>query len=240
MIKILFPLPDHDFDLTEVAVPWKLFKNQNYQIIFATEKGNVPQTDPLLISGVLFGQLGAKSEAIQFYRELEKSTDFLHPISYADINVSDYDVLHLAGGHAKGMKQYLENTLLQEKVISFFHQQKIVGSICHGGVVLARSIDKQTNKSVIYNYNVTALTKFLEGIAYYITAWKLKDYYRTYPEYVQDEVSRNLSDKNQFKVSNPFKPMVVEDRQLITARWPLDAYLYAETMIKKIESKKQI
>jgi putative intracellular protease/amidase len=235
MKKILIPLPDKDFDLTEVAVPWQLFKQQGYEITFATEMGKVAQTDPLLIRGVIFGQLGAKLEAIEFYSELSKSDEFLNPIIFEAIIVDNYDLLHLPGGHAKGMRQYLESKVLQKKVVEFFFQNKIVGSICHGGIVLARSIDPNTGKSVIFNKKMTALTKLLERAAYYVSAWKLGNYYRTYPEYVQDEVCRNLSNKNQFKTGNPMKPMVVQDGNLITARWPLDAYLYAQTLITILE-----
>jgi putative intracellular protease/amidase len=235
MKKILIPLPDNDFDLTEVAVPWKLFKNKGYSVIFATENGKVAQTDPLLITGVIFGQLGAKPEAIGFYRELEQSKEFLHPIRFNEINVADYDALHLSGGHAKGMRQYLESSILQKHVVQFFKQNKMIGSICHGGIVLIRSIDPETGKSIVQHKKMTALTKILERAAYYVSAWKLGNYYRTYPEYVQDEVCRNLADKSQFTTGNPMKPTVVEDGNLVTARWPLDAYLYAERLIAKLE-----
>jgi len=70
MKKILIPLPDNDFDLTEVAVPWKLFVQQNHQITFTTENGNRAYCDPKLVTGVIFGQLGAGKQAIEFYKEL--------------------------------------------------------------------------------------------------------------------------------------------------------------------------
>jgi hypothetical protein len=40
--KILIPLPDKDFDPTQVAVVWKLLKLEGstaFEVIFATEKG---------------------------------------------------------------------------------------------------------------------------------------------------------------------------------------------------------
>ena len=230
-------MPDKDFDLTEVAVPWKIFKKAGFEVVFATENGAIAETDPLLISGVLFGQLGAKPEAIRFYRELEQAPEFLHPICYSQIATDEYDALHLSGGHAQGMRQYLESEVLRAKVLSFFAQNKPVGSICHGAVVLARSIDTQTGKSIVHNRKMTGLPKLLERLAYYITAWKLGNYYRTYPEYVQDEVSRNLCDKGNFRTGNPLKPMVIEDGNLLTARWPLDAYLYADKFIEKVNNK---
>jgi|CXWL01.1.fsa_nt_gi putative intracellular protease/amidase len=237
MKRILIPLPDNDFDLTEVAVPWKLFAQKDYSITFATENGNRAYCDPKLISGVIFGQLGAEKEAIRFYRELEQRNEFLNPITYNDIQPENFDALVLPGGHAQGMKQYLESKILQQKVLQFFSLNKIVGSICHGSIVLARTIDPATGKSIVHEKKLTGLTKFLERIAYYITCWKLGKYYRTYPAYVQDEVKANLADKNNFKTGgNQFKPYVCADGNLITGRWPKDAYLFSETIITKLEN----
>jgi putative intracellular protease/amidase len=237
MYSVVIPLPDKDFDTTEVTVPWKLFKNQGYEVVFATQNAAIAQTDPLLLTGVIFGQLGAKKEVVKWYKELENSQEFLNPITYKDINIADFDMLHLPGGHAKGVKQYLEDKTLQEKVVLFFKANKIIGSVCHGGLVLARSIDSDTGKSIIYSKKVTALTKILERTAYYITSWKLGDYYRTYDKYTQDEMMENLKDKHQFIKGNPMKPMIVEDGNLVTARWPEDVKLYTETLIKKLEKK---
>jgi len=240
MSKILIPIPDKDFDLTEVAVPWKRFTEKGYQVVFATEKGAVGVTDQRLIDGVIFGQLGAKPYAIAIYNEMIKSNEYNNPITYNAINPDDYVLLHLPGGHAKGVKQYLESAVLQEKVALFFYKNKLVGSICHGAIVLARTKDKNTGNSIIYNYKLTALTKSLEKLAYYITAWKLKDYYRTYATYTQDAVQNQLADKANFKTGiNPFKPFVCQDKNLITARWPKDIELYCKTLLKALESYKK-
>jgi putative intracellular protease/amidase len=241
MKKILIPLPDNDFDLTEVAVPWKLFKQKNYEITFATENCTRAHCDPRLITGVIFGQLGAEKDAISFYREMEQSAEFLNPVRYADIKPENFDLLHLPGGHAPGMKQYLENKILQQKVSLFFKLNKPVGSICHGAVVLARTIDPGTGKSVIHNYTLTGLIKSLERLAYYITFWKLGKYYRTYPAYVEDEVKSVLSSASNFKHGNgQFKPYVCVDRNLVTARWPKDAYVYTNALINMLEKSTMV
>lgn len=237
MIKVIIPLPDNDFDPTEVAVPWKLFTEQGYQVCFATENGDIAACDPKLIKGVIFGMLGASNEAIRFYRKLTKTEAFQQPMKYRDIIPEEFDLLVLPGGHAKGMKQYLESKLLQEKVLDFFRLDKLVGSICHGSIVLARTIDPATGKSIVYNKMITGLTKKLERLAYYLTFWKLGKYYRTYPCYVQDEVKACLIDGNNFKTGgNQFKPFVCVDGNLVTARWPKDAYLFAQTLISKTKS----
>ncbi len=63
MATILLPLPDTDFDVTEVAVPWKVLTRLGHSVVFATENGGrAPAADPLLLTGVLFGKLGAADE----------------------------------------------------------------------------------------------------------------------------------------------------------------------------------
>lgn len=236
MKKILIPIPDFDFDLTEVAVPWKRFVENGFQVVFATENAAVAKTDQRLIDGVIFGQLGAKPYAIALYNEMLASNEFNNPITYQNINPDDYDLLHLPGGHEKGIKQYLESAVLQEKVAQFFYKEKLVGSVCHGAIVLARTKDKNTGKSIVANRKMTALTKSLEKLAYYITAWKLGDYYRTYPTYTQDEVQNNLSNPSNFKTGPfMFKPFVCKDKNLITARWPKDIELYSKTLLKALQ-----
>jgi putative intracellular protease/amidase len=39
---VLLPLPDRDFDVTEVAVPWAVLRDAGHEVIFATEKAGTP------------------------------------------------------------------------------------------------------------------------------------------------------------------------------------------------------
>src|SRR4051812_27117638 len=104
------PLPDHDFDVTEVAVPWRLLTDAGHQVVFATERaGTRPAADPRLLTGVLFGQLGADPEPKRFYEELTNDPGFQATVAWEAIEPSEYDGLILAGGHAPGMRQYLDS-----------------------------------------------------------------------------------------------------------------------------------
>src|SRR5262249_20022967 len=157
-----------------------------------TERAETPAGDPLLLSGVVFGQLGAEREPKAFYRELEQAPAFKKPIAWADIDPRSFDGLYLAGGHAKGMRQYLEGRVLQEKVGAFWSRGRPVAAICHGTVVLART--RVGDKSVLFDRRTTCLPKYMERTAYLLTVWRRGSYYRTYPEYVEDEVKRSLAD----------------------------------------------
>src|SRR3954468_15567805 len=87
MARILIPLPDRDFDVTEVAVPWRLLTRAGHDVTFCTEKGGAPPAAaPLLLTGVIFGQLGAEPEACRFYRELEHAPEFRTPTSWETVD----------------------------------------------------------------------------------------------------------------------------------------------------------
>ena len=136
------PLPDNDFDVTEVAVPWHVLTTAGHRVTFATERaGTRPAADSRLLTGVLLGKLGAAAEAQRFYRQLTTEDEFLHAISWADIIPADYGGLILPGGHAPGMRQYLSALVLQEKAGQFWALGRPVGAICHGTLVLARTLD---------------------------------------------------------------------------------------------------
>ncbi len=245
MKRVLIPLPDRDFDVTEVAVPWKLFTRAGHRVIFSTEHGGAaPAADPLLLTGVLFGKLGAEPEPKAFYAEMTASPEFQHPIPWASLDASDFDALVLPGGHAKGMRQYLGSEVLQEKVAEFWQTRKPVGAICHGTIVLARS--EVDGKSVIHASRTTCLTKPMERAAYFITAWKLGTYYRTYPQYVEDEVRSVLDDPGRQFTRGPAAlvrrgtdsddraAFVVEDGRYVSARWPGDAYLFSKKILERL------
>jgi putative intracellular protease/amidase len=241
------PLPDRDFDVTEVAVPWSILTDAGHQLMFATEvAGTVPAADPRLLTGVLFGQLGAKPEPADMYQRLTQAPEYSETIAWADIEASEYDGLLLPGGHAPGMRQYLGSATLQAKVVEFCALDRPLGAICHGVLVLARSIDPVSGRSVLHDRRTTCLPKYMERSAYLLTAWRLGRYYRTYPAYVEDEVRSALDDAGQFErgprvmaargtATDDGPAFVVEDGNYVSARWPGDAYLFGRRFVAALE-----
>ncbi|MDX6699484.1 MAG: hypothetical protein QOE65_2881 [Solirubrobacteraceae bacterium] len=238
-MRVLMPLPDRDFDTTEVAVPWRVLSDRGHEVVFATERGGRPPAcDPRLLTGVLFGRLGADPEPIGFYEQLAGAPELREPIAWSDIDPEAFDGLVLPGGHAAGMRQYLASPVLRDKVVAYWRLDRPVGAICHGVIVLARATDPATGRSVIADRRTTCLPKFMERGAFYATAWRLGRYYRTYPAYVQDEVTAALDDPRQFvrgprgtkrgRAGDHRHAFVVQDGRYVSARWPGDAYLFAE------------
>ncbi len=246
-INILIPLPSYGFDPTEAAVPWKLLQANGFGVTFATPKGQIARGDEIMLTGkglrVFSRLLKAREDAIAAYKEMEQSQAFRHPISYSAIDPDLFDAVYLPGGHDKGVREYLESPILQSLLPYFFSKKKKVGAICHGVLLLARSKEPQSGKSVLYTYQTTALLKSQELLAYHLTKRWLGDYYRTYPETtVEDEVKSALQSPQQF-VSGP-KPVFrdtknntrhgfsLRDKNYLSARWPGDIYNFTFSFMR--------
>jgi len=240
---VLIPLPDRDFDVTEVAVPWKLLTEAGWEVVFATEAGDAgptPAADPLLIDGVLFGTLGARPEPLAFYRELEQAPAFRAPRRWRDLDPADFAGLFLPGGHAAGMRQLLDSAELHAWIARFWQTGRPVAAICHGVLALARA-------GVLRGRRTTCLPKYMERSAYLLTFWKLGRYYRTYPAYVEEEVRAAVGDDALFERGprvltsrgtrdDDRAAFVVEDGAYVSARWPGDGYLIAKRFLTKLEA----
>jgi putative intracellular protease/amidase len=226
MATVLIPLPNIDFDPSEVAVPWRVLTQAGHRVVFATPDGRQASADPIMLSGEgldpwgwipglrrlpLFGLLlRANHAARRDYARLVQDPAFRAPLRWDDIDDAAYDGLLLPGGHhARGMRVYLESERLQALIAAFFAANKPVAAICHGVLLVARS-RRADGRSVLYERCTTGLTWALEKSAWSLTRitrfWD-PHYYRTYREgrgqpagymSVQQEVSRLLADPADF------------------------------------------
>jgi putative intracellular protease/amidase len=224
---VLIPIPDRDFDPTEVAVSWRVLARNGHRVVFATESGAAGVADDIMVSGrgldvwsalPLLGAiplvglaLRANKDGRAAYREMLQSAEFRDPVSWAQATLDDVNALLLPGGHrARGMRSYIDSNILQRLVVDAFARGLPVAAICHGVLLAARSVDPATGRSVLHGRRTTALTWALER-----TAWRLtrvtrfwdRDYYRTYTEEpgqpggymsVQSEVTRALRNPADF------------------------------------------
>ena len=235
--NILMPLPDYDFDPTEAAIPWKALAARGWQVLFSTEHGKVAQGEALRLKGPLPGLLSASMEARAAYRELSQDRAFQHPIPYADLNPEEYQAILLPGGDTSRMRQYLENAVLQDIVLQFWQLGKLIGAICHGPLVLARTINPRTGCSVLYGHKVTALPRWLDYTGYRLARLLGRDYL-LYPRCVEEEVRASLERPEHF-LHGPsiMTPYAVTDGNLVTARWYVDAELFAWRFAEVLEQR---
>jgi putative intracellular protease/amidase len=235
MAAILMPLPDRDFDVTESAAPWQVLTDAGHDVVFATEDGATPACDPLLLTGVVFGKLGARPDAIACYRRMEQAAAFRAPRRWRDLDVTTFDGLVLAGGHAQGMKQFLDSEVVQRQTAAMFALDRPVAAICHGVLVAARA-------GVLSGRRTTCLPKYMERSAYWLTFWRHGRYYRTYDAYVEEEVRatgcelergpRSLIARGT--IDDDRAAFVVEDGAYVSGRWPGDAFLLGKRLLARL------
>ena len=247
--KILIPLPAKDFDPTEAGVTFYQLTMLGLEIDIATPNGEIAIPDQLMLTGKKLGifkySLMADKNGRLACHYMQNSKNFNQPIRYDQIKTEEYAAIVLPGGHDKGMREYLESKVLQEKVLEFYQANKLIAAICHGVIVLARTKEKN-GKSILFDKNVTSLLKKQELLAFNLTRLYLDDYYLTYPITVEDEVISVLKNKSQFQSGLKFNhwiqtallkrdylgfyrdSFVLEDKNIITARWPGDAHLFSQ------------
>ncbi len=241
---VLIPLPAFDFDPTECAVPWLILHARGVRLSFATPTGEPADCDGRMLTGkglgLFSGLLAAKNQARAAYEKMRQSEEFKKPISWSSVKSSDFDGILLPGGHAPGMRPYLESEILQALVVEFFDAAKPVGAICHGVVLAARSC--KDGISVLRGRKVTSLLASQELFAWAITRLWLGNYYRTYPQTVEAEVRSCLGSPKDY-VPGPMpllrdspahlsRGFALRDRNFVTARWPGDAHAFASEFLK--------
>ncbi|HEX7824166.1 MAG TPA: type 1 glutamine amidotransferase domain-containing protein, partial [Mycobacterium sp.] len=228
MATVLIPIPDIDFDPTEVAVSWKVLTGAGHTVVFSTQSGKRAVADDLMVTGrgldvwsmipgldrvVVVGRiLRANGDARAAYAQMQLSPEYRQPTAWADADLEGVDGLVLPGGHrARGMRSYIESDVLQGLVAQAFGRKILVAAICHGVLLAARTVDPATGRSVLYGRKTTALTWELERRAWLtarLTRFWDPNYYRTYTEKpgdpdgymsVQAEVTRALQSPDDFR-----------------------------------------
>lgn len=228
MATVLIPIPDRDFDPTEVAVSWKVLTRSGHRVIFATETGMPGVADDIMVTGrgldlwsalpalravPLIGlTLRANKAGRSAYRDMLRSNEFQRPVSWIQASLDGVDALLLPGGHrARGMRGYIDSDILHGLVVAAFARGLVVAAICHGVLLAARSVDPGTGRSVLYGRKTTALTWAMERLAWRLTRFTRlwdRNYYRTYTEQpgqpggymsVQSEVTRALEHPSDFR-----------------------------------------
>lgn len=246
---ILMLLPRVDYDPTESGVPWGALRDAGYEVRFATPDGAPAYADERLVTkgfGPLSPVFMTKRPALDRYREMTEDPAFRAPLRYEDMDPDAVQGLVIPGGHAKGVRTMLESPVAQDIARAVFTSGRPVGAVCHGVLLLARTIDPATGRSVLHGRKTTALTAWMELGAWAATAPFLGSYYRTYKQTVQAEVTAALASKSDFNAgpplpirdspSAPQKGFAVRDGNYVSARWPGDCHRFSAELVEVLRT----
>ena len=240
MAKVLMPLPTLDFDPTESGVPWKVLTDAGHHVVIATPTAQMPRADVRMVTGEGLGLLkpflAANRHGRLAYLEMTATPCFRAPRPYNGLRAEEFDAMLLPGGHAPGMREFLESRVLQGLVTALFAANKPVGAVCHGVLLVKRALGAD-GRSVLYGRKTTALLASQELLAWNLTRAWLGDYYRTYPQTVQAELCEALASPADF-VTGPLPlrrdapgnlgpGFALRDGNYLSARWPGDVHRFA-------------
>lgn len=245
--RVLIATSTVDCDPTEVAVVWQQLVRRDVDVSFAMPDGRVPSCDARMITGdglgLWKGVLRADARGRAAWDELVVRGGAAKPVDFTALRADAFDAVVLPGGHAPGMRPYLESTELATFVAAFAATGRPLAAICHGVIVAARA-RADDGTSVLRSRRTTSLLRRQERLAWQLTRRRLGDYYRTYPTWVQDEVTAALADPEQFVVGNSGlwrdRPenlsagFVVRDGNYLSARWPGDAHRFAAELLEML------
>ena len=99
---VLIPIPDTDFDPTEVAVSWQVLTTHGHTVVFSTESGAQAAADDIMLTGrgldfwsrvpglnrvVVVGRiLRANRDARTAYEQMLASPEYRRPAAWAETN----------------------------------------------------------------------------------------------------------------------------------------------------------
>ena len=201
MATVLMPLPDRDFDVTEVAVPWKLLTRAGHTLV-VSRPSTAPSprsADPLLLEGVLFGAWAPPPSHGSSTPRWSRLPTGPSRFPGRTVDVTEYDGLLLPGGHAPGMRQYLGETVHASQVAAVLGARTARSARSATASWCWPATRRADGRSVLHGRRTTCLPGYIERTAYLATAWRRGRYYRTYPEYVEDEVRAALARPGDFE-----------------------------------------
>lgn len=244
-MKIVFPLPTEGFEPTESAVPWRALLDAGHEVVFATPDATPARPDDRVLTGRGFGPwrpfLRATAHARGLCAEMIESEAFRRPLPFSALDPDAFDGLVLTGGHAPGMRTYLDAEPVHRLTAAHMLADKPVGAICHGVLAVARARHPETGKSVLHGRRTTSLLRAQELTAWGLTGLWLGSYYRTYAKTVQAEVLEALGSPADF-VKGPFliareaphkdtHGFALRDGNYVSARFYVDTYRFAREYV---------
>jgi protease I len=200
-----------------------LLRVQGHRVVFATPDGKPAQADPKIVTGEGLGIFApfmkADANGRTAYSETTQCAEFQGPISYDGIVAADFDALLLPGGHAPGMRPYLESALLQSIVAAFFDERGPSGRFATASSWPPGLVIRKENRFYMAGKQLVSPRN------------------RTYPITVEDEVRAALADPTDFMTGPiPFRRdsparlnagFTVRDANYLSGRWPGDAHRFA-------------
>ncbi|MET9619562.1 MULTISPECIES: type 1 glutamine amidotransferase domain-containing protein [unclassified Streptomyces] len=230
MSKILFVMTGADhwtladgtkhptgFWAEEAVAPYEAFTAAGHEVVVATPGGVEPTVD----QGSLAPEFnGGPEGAEKVASALASLTALRHPVRLEDVRVDDYDAVFYPGGHGP-MEDLAVNADSGRLLVAALKSGKPLAVVCHGPAALLAAVD-EGGTNAFAGYRVAAFSNAEEtqaGLAEK-AKWLLE--------------TRLTEAGVDVRVSEPWAPHVVVDRNLVTGQNPASSAPLAAEVLKKL------
>lgn len=212
------------FFAEELTRPFFDFVQAGYEVDIASPQGGRVEFD---------GFSDPENEATQYPDDLVTIGFKHHPVfgkllentpSIADVEVSDYDAVCVAGGGGP-LITFKDDTELHQLIAKFYESGKVVGLVCHGTCLLLWT--QLSDGSLLADGKTwTGFPDSEEKMIEDALGMKVNAYT------IETEAKKNPN--TNFESSEPLQPFAVRDGRLITAQQQHSSHLFSQLVIEAL------
>lgn len=144
--------------LEELATPYYVFKEAGATLTIATPLGGRVPLDPKSQAIIL-----ATRNTKRFLKDTEAMEFLAHSVLLTALNVADFDVVFLPGGHGT-MWDLAGNTIVKQLLETFNNGNKPIGAVSHGVVSLLALLNEK-GEHLVKGKQLTCLSNNEEGLS---------------------------------------------------------------------------
>lgn len=204
--------------LEELAAPYFKLKEAGYDVEVASPRGGQIPLDPKSIRPPEGGPPPALSARFlgnpDDMRTIQKSLKVAEVSSKAD----DYAGIYVPGGHG-AMVDLPDDKHLQQLLADFMEAGKVVGSVCHGPAAFV-NVKLRSGDPMVKDKKVTSFSNAEE---------KQVGLNKVVPFLLEDKLKERSA---HYSSTEPWKPHVVSDGNLVTGQNPASSEAVAEGLLK--------
>ncbi|MDH4567320.1 type 1 glutamine amidotransferase domain-containing protein [Pseudomonas sp. BN414] len=204
--------------LEELLAPYYLLLDHGAQIAIATPRGGAAPIDPVSVEALQGAAL------MQRYRDdTELSERLQNTMRIEQVSPSDFDAVIYPGGYSPMLDLRTDPASI-DLISNMLHDDKLVGTICHGAAVLLEVTDPQGHP-LVRNRSLTAFTDSEEEAVGARNA---------VPYLVESELR---SQGAMFFAAPDWQRNVLVDGNMITGQNPASALGVGEEIIRLLATK---
>ncbi|NMH86207.1 type 1 glutamine amidotransferase domain-containing protein [Flavivirga algicola] len=203
------------YEFSEIADPYFEFIHKGYTVDFASMLGGKPP----------YVGYNPSNETSKKFKEGRgfKRLNFSHKLEH--INMSAYDAIFFPGGLGL-MTDMVDNPLVKEIIKNVYETGKIIGAVCHGPAALL-NVMLFDGSYLLEGKKINAFTRQEEEKDNHLLGDVIP--------FMLDEAL--VKQGAIFSHTEPFKPFVVNDKNLVTGQNPASAPGVALKMIDLLEKE---